>query len=44
MALVFERILTEGIAQLSYLIGDDETGLAAVIDPTRRRGVRGTGP
>jgi hydroxyacylglutathione hydrolase len=33
MAMVMEQILTEGIAQLSYLIGDDETGLAAVIDP-----------
>ena len=33
MAMVFERVLTEGIAQLSYLIGDDESGTAAVIDP-----------
>jgi len=33
MALVFERILTEGLGDLSYLIGDDETGLAAVVDP-----------
>jgi hydroxyacylglutathione hydrolase len=31
--LVFEQIHTPGIAQLSYLIGDDSTGLAAVIDP-----------
>tara|TARA_R110000782_G_scaffold30348_7_gene75570 strand:- start:33389 stop:34795 length:1407 start_codon:yes stop_codon:yes gene_type:complete len=31
--LVFKRWLTEGIAQLSYLIGDDDTGTAAVIDP-----------
>ncbi len=34
MALVFERIQTEGIAELSYLIGDDGPGVAAVIDPT----------
>ncbi len=33
MALVFERIQTEGIAELSYLIGDDSVGIAAVIDP-----------
>lgn len=34
MALVFERFHTEGIAQLSYLLGDDGEGVAAVIDPT----------
>ena len=34
MALIFERIATEGIAELSYLIGDDSTGVAAVFDPT----------
>ena len=33
MTMVFERIQTQGIAQLSYLIGDDSTGAAAVIDP-----------
>lgn len=33
MPLRLEQILTEGIAQLSYLIGDDSTGTAAVIDP-----------
>ncbi len=33
MALIFERIQTEGIAELSYLIGDDSAGVAAVIDP-----------
>ena len=33
MALVFERIQTEGIAQLSYLVGDDAEGVAAVFDP-----------
>ncbi len=33
MALVFERILTEGLGNLSYLIGDDASGIAAVIDP-----------
>ena len=34
MPLVFERILTEGIAELSYLLGDDSQGVAAVVDPT----------
>lgn len=33
MATVFERIKTEGIAQVSYLIGDDGVQGAAVIDP-----------
>lgn len=33
MALIFERIQTDGIAALSYLIGDDTEGVAAVIDP-----------
>ena len=33
MALIFERIQTEGIAELSYLIGDDKERSAAVIDP-----------
>jgi hydroxyacylglutathione hydrolase len=33
MALVFERIQTDGIAELSYLVGDDAAGVAAVIDP-----------
>jgi hydroxyacylglutathione hydrolase len=33
MSLVFERILTEGLGELSYLIGDDERGIAAVVDP-----------
>ncbi len=34
MALIFERIQTEGIAELSYLVGDDSDGVAAVVDPT----------
>ncbi|MEY3897356.1 MAG: hypothetical protein RLZZ214_2877 [Verrucomicrobiota bacterium] len=34
MALVFQTIQTEGIAQLSYLLGDDSVGVAAVFDPT----------
>lgn len=34
MALIFERIQTEGIAELSYLLGDDSAGVAAVFDPT----------
>jgi len=33
MSLIFERIVTDGIAAVSYLIGDDEEGTAAVIDP-----------
>ncbi len=33
MALVFECIQTDGIAGLSYLVGDDSAGVAAVIDP-----------
>ncbi|MCC5846844.1 MAG: MBL fold metallo-hydrolase [Verrucomicrobia bacterium] len=33
MSLIFECIHTEGIAQLSYLIGDDSEGVAAVFDP-----------
>ncbi len=33
MALVFERVVTEGLGDLSYLIGDDSAGVAAVIDP-----------
>lgn len=33
MSLIFERVLTDGIAAISYLIGDDEEGVAAVIDP-----------
>jgi hydroxyacylglutathione hydrolase len=33
MSLIFERVLTDGIAAISYLIGDDEEGAAAVIDP-----------
>ncbi|MBV9009168.1 MAG: MBL fold metallo-hydrolase [Verrucomicrobia bacterium] len=33
MSLVFETIQTEGLAELSYLIGDDEEGTAAVFDP-----------
>ncbi len=33
MALIFECIQTEGIAELSYLVGDDSMGVAAVIDP-----------
>ncbi|MEQ8847349.1 rhodanese-like domain-containing protein [Botrimarina sp.] len=33
MTMVFQRVETQGIAQLSYLIGDDSSGTAAVIDP-----------
>ena len=34
MPLIFERIHTEGIAELSYLVGDDGEGVAAIVDPT----------
>ena len=34
MPLIFERIETEGIAELSYLLGDDSEGVAVVFDPT----------
>lgn len=34
MPLIFERIQTEGIAELSYLLGDDGEGVAMVFDPT----------
>lgn len=33
MTMVFERVQTPGIAQLSYIIGDNSSGTAAVIDP-----------
>src|SRR5438045_8703182 len=33
MSLIFERIVTDGIAAVSYLIGDDEEATAAVSDP-----------
>lgn len=33
MSLVFKTIQTPGIAELSYLIGDDEEGVTAVFDP-----------
>lgn len=33
MSLVFETIPTEGLAEISYLVGDDEEGTAAVFDP-----------
>jgi hydroxyacylglutathione hydrolase len=33
MSLVFKTIQTEGIAELSYLLGDDDECVAAVFDP-----------
>jgi hydroxyacylglutathione hydrolase len=33
MGLVFETVHTEGIAQLSYFLGDSSSGMSAVIDP-----------
>jgi hydroxyacylglutathione hydrolase len=33
MSLIFKTIQTQGIAELSYLLGDDEEGVAAIFDP-----------
>jgi hydroxyacylglutathione hydrolase len=33
MSMILETVQTEGIAELSYLIGDDKVGTAAAIDP-----------
>ena len=33
MSLVFKTIQTDGIAELSYLLGDDDEGVAAIFDP-----------
>jgi hydroxyacylglutathione hydrolase len=33
MSLVFKTIQTKGIAELSYLLGDDDEGIAAIFDP-----------
>ncbi len=33
MTMVFESVQTTGIAQISYLVGDDSSQTAAVIDP-----------
>ncbi len=35
MAIIFEQINSEGLAQLSYIVGDDKAGVAAVVDPRR---------
>ncbi|MBI0537005.1 MBL fold metallo-hydrolase [Roseomonas sp. KE2513] len=35
MAMVFKSFYTDGIAQLSYLVGDDAAGVAAIVDPRR---------
>jgi hydroxyacylglutathione hydrolase len=35
MALINEQIYTEGLAQMSYIVGDDSAGVVAVIDPRR---------
>ena len=34
-AVIFETVRTDGLAHLSYLIGDRSSGRAAVIDPRR---------
>ncbi len=33
MSLIFEPIYTEGLAEISYLVGDDEAATGAVFDP-----------
>src|ERR1044072_3520717 len=33
MSLVFKTIQTDGIAEIFYIVGDDEEGVAAVFDP-----------
>src|ERR1700757_4507633 len=33
MSLVFKTIQTDGIAEISYIVGDDDEGVAAVFDP-----------
>src|SRR5260370_3521899 len=33
MSLVFRTMQTEGLAELSYLLADDDDGIAAVFDP-----------
>src|SRR5260370_16496583 len=33
MSLVFKTVQTPGIAELSYLVGDDDEGVAVVFDP-----------
>jgi hydroxyacylglutathione hydrolase len=33
--MIFETIKTEGLAHFSYIIGDEEAGVCAVIDPRR---------
>lgn len=35
MSLVLEQIKSPGLAQLSYIVGDDAAGVAVVIDPRR---------
>jgi hydroxyacylglutathione hydrolase len=37
--MVIETVFTQGVAHLSYLVGDRATGKAAVIDPRRDVGV-----
>jgi hydroxyacylglutathione hydrolase len=33
MSLIFKTIQTEGIAELSYLVGDNDEGIGAIFDP-----------
>ena len=36
--MILERIFTPGLAQVGYLVGDEEAGVAAAIDPRRDAG------
>ena len=33
MTIRFEQVLADGVAQTSYVVGDDDAGVAAVVDP-----------
>ena len=37
--MIFDTIVTEGLAHLSYVVGDDHSGVCVVIDPRRDIGV-----
>lgn len=37
--MIFETVKTEGLAALSYVVGDEKAGVAVVIDPRRDVGV-----
>lgn len=37
--MIFDTIVTEGLAHLSYVVGDDHSGVCVVIDPRRDIGI-----